>query len=99
MMYKEISKCRFSGSKNLIHILSLGNMELTGVFPKTKDEKITKETVDPSNYSIKSWARGEGNKNHSIIISTDAETTLKVNLRWKNGSGLAYPCLSISLRK
>ena len=46
MMYKEISKCRFSGSKNLVHILSLGNMELTGVFPKTKDEKITKGPVD-----------------------------------------------------
>jgi hypothetical protein len=45
-MYKEITKCRFSGSENLIDVLSLGNMELTGVFPKSKEEKITNGPVD-----------------------------------------------------
>jgi hypothetical protein len=45
-MYKEINKCRFSGSENLIDILSLGNMELTGIFPKSTDEKITNGPVD-----------------------------------------------------
>ncbi len=45
-MYKEISKCRISGSTNLINVLSLGEQYLTGVFPKSKEEKITKGPVD-----------------------------------------------------
>lgn len=45
-MYKEINKCRISGSTNLINVLSLGEQYLTGVFPKTKDEKITKGPLD-----------------------------------------------------
>ena len=45
-MYKEINKCRISGSKNLINILSLGNQYLTGVFPKSIDEEVTIGPVD-----------------------------------------------------
>ena len=45
-MYKEIKKCRISGSSNLIEVLSLGDQYLTGVFPKTIDEKISKGPVD-----------------------------------------------------
>lgn len=45
-MYTEIEKCRISGSKNLINVLSLGEQYLTGVFPATKDEKITKGPLD-----------------------------------------------------
>ncbi len=45
-MYTEIKKCRISGSKNLINVLSLGEQYLTGVFPKTTDEKITKGPLD-----------------------------------------------------
>ena len=45
-MYTEIKKCRISGSKNLINVLSLGEQYLTGVFPKTVDEKITKGPLD-----------------------------------------------------
>jgi hypothetical protein len=45
-MYKEIKKCRISDSENLIEILSLGNQYLTGVFPKSKNEKITIGPVD-----------------------------------------------------
>jgi hypothetical protein len=45
-MYTEIQKCRISGSKNLITVLSLGEQYLTGVFPKKKDEKITKGPLD-----------------------------------------------------
>ena len=40
-MYKEIEKCRISDSKNLISVLSLGEQHLSGVFPATKDEKIS----------------------------------------------------------
>jgi hypothetical protein len=39
--YKEIEKCRVSGSKNLVSVLNLGYQALTGVFPKSKAEPIT----------------------------------------------------------
>lgn len=45
-MYTEIKKCRISGSKNLINVLSLGEQYLTGVFPKTINEEITKGPLD-----------------------------------------------------
>lgn len=45
-MYKEIKKCRISGSENLITVLSLGEQYLTGVFPKSKDEDVTIGPVD-----------------------------------------------------
>jgi hypothetical protein len=45
-MYKEIKQCRISGSKNLINVLSLGEQNLTGVFPKSKSEQITKGPLD-----------------------------------------------------
>jgi hypothetical protein len=44
--YSEISKCRISGSTNLIPVLSLGEQYLTGVFPKDKDEIVTKGPLD-----------------------------------------------------
>lgn len=37
----EISRCRVSGSQNLITVLDLGEQALTGVFPRTRDEPIT----------------------------------------------------------
>ena len=45
-MYSEISKCRISGSTNLMTVLSLGEQYLTGVFPTSKEEKITKGPLD-----------------------------------------------------
>ncbi|MGZ4090104.1 MAG: class I SAM-dependent methyltransferase, partial [Bacteroidia bacterium] len=45
-MYTEIKKCRISGSPNLIPVLSLGEQYLTGVFPKSVDEEITKGPLD-----------------------------------------------------
>ena len=40
--YYEIDKCRISGSKNLIEILDLGTQSLTGIFPSSSDQNITK---------------------------------------------------------
>ena len=40
--YTSIDKCRVSKSSNIIPILNLGEQYLTGVFPKAKNEKITK---------------------------------------------------------
>lgn len=42
----KIDKCRISGSTNLISVLNLGEQFLTGVFPKTLDEKITKGPLE-----------------------------------------------------
>ena len=38
---KKISKCRLSGSEDLISVLNLGNQELTGVFPRSISQKVT----------------------------------------------------------
>lgn len=40
-MYKKIAHCRICGNKNLSVIIHLGEQQLTGVFPKSKDEKIS----------------------------------------------------------
>ncbi len=37
-MYKEIDKCRICNNSNLISIIDLGNMSLTGVFPKPGED-------------------------------------------------------------
>lgn len=44
--YTEIDRCRISGSKNLVTVLSLGEQYLTGVFPKSEGEEITKGPLD-----------------------------------------------------
>ncbi len=41
-----IEKCRVSGSTHLVKVLSLGEQELTGVFPRSRDEKITSGPLD-----------------------------------------------------
>ncbi|TAL40797.1 MAG: methyltransferase domain-containing protein, partial [Chitinophagaceae bacterium] len=45
-MFREINKCRISGSEHLVTVLSLGEQHLTGVFPKSKEEKVTKGPLD-----------------------------------------------------
>lgn len=40
-MEKRIKCCRISGNENLVPILNLGVQELTGVFPKTREEPVT----------------------------------------------------------
>lgn len=39
--YSEISRCRVSGSTNLVSVLNLGMQALTGVFPKSADVPVT----------------------------------------------------------
>lgn len=43
---QQIEKCRISGDKNLISVLSLGDQYLTGVFPSNKEENITKGPLE-----------------------------------------------------
>ena len=53
-MYTEIKKCRACESVNLTAVLSLGDQVLTGVFPKSTTEKITKGPLDLA------WCEGCG---------------------------------------
>lgn len=46
MEVKKINKCRVCGNKNLKEVLNLGEQELTGVFPKNKEEVITSGPLD-----------------------------------------------------
>ena len=39
-LYKEIEGCRICGNSQLDLILDLGEMALTGIFPKTKNQKV-----------------------------------------------------------
>jgi hypothetical protein len=39
--YKRIDRCRISGSRNLVSVLDLGHQQLTGVFPRQRNETIT----------------------------------------------------------
>ena len=45
-MYKEITKCRICESGELENVLSLGEQALTGVFPKSTQQSITKGPLD-----------------------------------------------------
>jgi len=45
-MFTEIKECRVCGCTNLVTTLSLGEQSLTGVFPKTKTEKVSKGPLD-----------------------------------------------------
>lgn len=46
MKYKRITRCRASGSKNLTTVLNLGNQQLTGVFPRSRDEQLTEGPLE-----------------------------------------------------
>ncbi len=45
-MYTEITRCRIGGSNNLIPVLSLGEQYLTGVFPKSPTDDISRGPLD-----------------------------------------------------
>ena len=42
----KLEKCRICGNPNLIPVLSLGNQVLTGVFPRSRAEQITRGPLD-----------------------------------------------------
>ncbi len=45
-MYTEISRCRLSGSRDLVNILSLGVQHLSGVFPPSADSVVPEGPLD-----------------------------------------------------
>ncbi len=44
--YKNLTRCRISGSDNLFPILHLGKQELTGVFPRSTDQDVTRGPLE-----------------------------------------------------
>lgn len=44
--YSTISKCRISSSPNLIPVLSLGEQDLTGFFPASREQPVTRGPLD-----------------------------------------------------
>ena len=44
--YTTITKCRISASTNLIPVLSMGEQELTGYFPATREQEVTRGPLD-----------------------------------------------------
>lgn len=54
--YKEIKQCRICGSNDLFPILHLGEQALTGVFPKSRDQKIASAPLE----LVKCQERGSG---------------------------------------
>lgn len=52
--YREITACRIGGGPDLVSVLNLGHQVLTGVFPRTRDAKITSGPLELV------WSRGSG---------------------------------------
>jgi NDP-4-keto-2,6-dideoxyhexose 3-C-methyltransferase len=40
-MFRKVDKCRVCGNRELVEVLDLGAQTLTGVFPKSRSERIT----------------------------------------------------------
>jgi 2-polyprenyl-3-methyl-5-hydroxy-6-metoxy-1,4-benzoquinol methylase len=64
-MFEEITKCRICGNENLVSVLNLGNQFLTGVFPATRDEEITRGPLE----LIKCYSDASGNKKSASQIN------------------------------
>ena len=45
-MTRKITRCRISGSPNLVPVLSLGIQKLTGVFPRTRDAALSEGPLE-----------------------------------------------------
>jgi C-methyltransferase C-terminal domain/Putative zinc binding domain/Methyltransferase domain len=45
-MIRKITRCRISGSPNLVPVLSLGTQKLTGVFPRTRDATLSEGPLE-----------------------------------------------------
>jgi hypothetical protein len=43
---REIERCRVSGSRHLVSVLNLGEQALTGVFPKSADQPVTRGPLE-----------------------------------------------------
>ena len=42
----QLKKCRICGRDHLVSVLNLGNQELTGVFPRSKDAQLVRGPLE-----------------------------------------------------
>lgn len=61
-MFREIQQCRICGNKNLVSILNLGNHALTGVFPSSKEERISSGPLE-----LVKCVEAEGTENCGLV--------------------------------
>jgi SAM-dependent methyltransferase len=62
-MYREISACRICGNKQLTRILHLGEQHLTGVFPRSREQRITKGPLE-----LVKCHGADGSKDHCGLV-------------------------------
>ena len=79
-MYKEIEKCRVSGSKNLISVVNLGEQYLTGVFPKNTDSQISRGPLElvwcPDSYLLQMKQSYSSDEMYLRILFTKSSDTV-----------------------
>lgn len=83
-MRSQINKCRICGNDNLISLLHLGEQALTGVFPKSKSDKITSGPLD----LVKCHPKSENDKVCHLVQlhhSYDSSEMYGVNYGYRSG--------------
>jgi len=60
--WTDVARCRICGNSELVPLLSLGEQSLTGVFPRSRGEKITKGPVD-----LVKCAEGPGRESCGLV--------------------------------
>ena len=84
-MYKKISTCRICGNENLISLVNLGEQALTGVFPKSKSDKITSGPLE----LVKCHPKSENdNVCHLVQLHHSYESSEMYGLNYGYRSGL-----------
>lgn len=59
-MFQETTKCRICGNENLVSILNLGDQCLTGVFPTTREQEVTRGPLELVKCSLDQETRNCG---------------------------------------
>src|SRR5260370_12592231 len=59
-MFQEITKCRICGNENLVSILNLGDQCLSGVFPTTREQEVTRGPLELVKCSLDQETRNCG---------------------------------------
>jgi hypothetical protein len=83
-MYKTIQQCRICGNSHLVPVIHLGEQALTGVFPKSKEDKITSGPLE----LVKCHPKNESDKVCHLIQlhhSYDSSEMYGINYGYRSG--------------
>ncbi|HTB30723.1 MAG TPA: methyltransferase, partial [Bacteroidia bacterium] len=83
-MHKEITQCRICGNKNLVSLLNLGDQALTGIFPTSKEDKITAGPLE----LVKCHPLNQGDKVCNLVQllhSYDSSEMYGLNYGYRSG--------------